>query len=555
MKSNFRTARSAARAIACSLFLAALLVQSATAQEETVFSTSWLTEEKAADFESGDEGIRLSLEEAVSVALSNNLGLRVERFRRAQNIFQIQQQESIYDFNFAFSAGLDEATAAAATVLAGADVSESENQTFNLQLRQLFASGGTFGVDYNNRRSKSNSSFSSINPAFNLNFDAVYSQPLLRDAGRLATERGIRIAQTNSAIGLQNLKLAIINTVQQVENAYWTLVEARQQTSVDLESLALAEQLHEMNKIQVRVGTLAPLELIQSEVGIATRQEAIILSQAAVANAEDDIRQLLNLPSDTLWEKRILPVTEPEVDRLAIDLDGAIGTGLNRRPELATQKHNLENLKLDSKFFTKQKMPRLDLDLRYGYSGVGGDVQVLRPGSSIFDPNPEFTVIPGGYSDALDQITDLEFDSWSVGFNFAFPLQNRAAKAASTIADLALEQGETELAELLLQIRTEVRRAARGVETAGEQIDSAGKSRELAEKNLEAEQKRYENGISASFQVLEIQEDLSQARSREVSAVTGYRRAIVDFFRSMGTLLEEAGIEVDDIQDHGALKP
>lgn len=523
--------------------------------QESPFDTSWLAEEREVALEGDENGLQLSLDEAVTLSLSNNLGLRVERFRRAQDLFGIQREEGIYDFNVAFNAGLEESTTAAATILAGADVAESEGAFFNLQLRQLVNTGGTFGLDYNNRRSESNSQFQLLNPSFNLNLDAVYNQPLLRDAGRLATERGIRIAQTNSQIGLENLKTAIINTVQQVENAYWTLVAAREQLAVDQESLGLAEQLHEMNGVQVRVGTKAPLELIQSEVGIATRQEAIILSQAAVEDAEDDLRQLLNLPVETLWDRSIVPVTDAEIDRLSIDLDGAIGTALNQRPEILAQQFVLENLELDSKFLAQQKKPRLDLEARYGYSGIGGDALVLDPGTSPFDPNPSGTTIPGGYSDAFDQITDLEFDAWSVGFSFAFPLQNRAARAASTIADLALAQGETELANLLLQVRTEVRRAARQVNTASEQIDSARKSRELAEKNLEAEQKRYENGLSTSFQVLEIQEDLSLAQTRVVNAVTGYRRAIVDFFRSIGTLLPESGIEIDDIQDRDALKP
>ena len=101
----------------------------------------------------------------------------------------------------------------------------------------------------------------------------------------------------------------------------------------------------------------------------------------------------------------------------------------------------------------------------------------------------------------------------------------------------------------MLTIRTEVRTAARGVETAGKQIDSARVSRELAEKNLDAAQKRYENGLWTSFQVLEIQEDLTAARSREVEAITGYRRALLAYFRAIGVLLEQEGIELVDDAD------
>ena len=102
------------------------------------------------------------------------------------------------------------------------------------------------------------------------------------------------------------------------------------------------------------------------------------------------------------------------------------------------------------------------------------------------------------------------------------------------------------LQDLRTQIITQVRTAARAVETAAKQIDSAKVSRQLEEKNLDAERKRYENGMSSSFRVLQIQEDLTQARSREVTAVTTYRTALARYYRSIGRLLEQKGVELDE---------
>jgi outer membrane protein TolC len=397
--------------------------------------------------------------------------------------------------------------------------------------------------------------FADINPSFNVGFDLLYSQPLLRNFGRLATNRNLRVAEINSEISVENLEIAIRDTIQQVENTYWSLVEARQQLAVDDESLALATQLHEMNRVQVDVGTKAPLELIQSEVGIATRQEQIIRSQAAVEDAADELRRLLNLNGDSLWMAAITPVTDPETTRLSIDLEDSLRTAIEERPEVQSQRFVLETLELDQRLFKNQKLPALDLQLRYGYNGVGGDRRIREDPDDIFNPNPVFTIVPGGIDDAFQQIVDRESDGWQVALNLRYPIQNRAARARATAATLAFEQGRTELEDLLLGVRTEVRTAARGVQTAAQQIDSARKSRELAERNLDAEQKRYENGLSTSFQVLEIQEDLSLARSREVAAVTAYRRALVAYYRAIGLLLEENGVVIEDEQSFVELEP
>ena len=109
-----------------------------------------------------------------------------------------------------------------------------------------------------------------------------------------------------------------------------------------------------------------------------------------------------------------------------------------------------------------------------------------------------------------------------------------------------MERGEAELQDLELQVITGVRRLARLVEASAEARESARVSRRLAEKNLDAEQKRYQNGMSTSFQVLEIQEDLSLARSREVNAITGYRKALTRYYQAVGTLIEESGVELVD---------
>lgn len=279
---------------------------------------------------------------------------------------------------------------------------------------------------------------------------------------------------------------------------------------------------------------MAPLEMVQSEAGVATREEQIISSQAAVENRADELRRLVNLDRRELWDIAILPVTPPEIEHRPIDVDAAIDLALENRPDLRRLRLEIQNVELEARVAKNQVKPRLDVEARFGYSGVGGDVTDPLTGEPI----------SGGYSDALEQVIDRDFEDWSVGFSFGYPLRNRTAKARLARADLALEQVYVELRDLEQQVLADVRQTARAVETAAKQIESAKVSSKLQRKNLEAERKRYENGLSTSFEVLQIQEDLSEARSREVSAVTNYRRALTIFQQAIGKLLEENGIEL-----------
>lgn len=520
---------------------AALLASNAAVAQEVV-RTSPHAHHLPVELRETDGTLVLDLEEAIIIALRRNIGLQVERFSRAQAFEAIQRNQGTFDLGLNAAYGMFNEESPAASTLEGAVVRKSEGSNFDFGADQLVASGGTASFDLTTDRAESNSIFLGVNPSYTTNLDFGYVQPLLRSAGKLATKRNIIVARTNSEISYEALILQIINMIEQVEGTYWTLVEAQQQIQVALESLDLAKELDQMNRIQVEVGTLAPLELTQSAVGVATREEALLRVRALADDTADNLRQMLNLEDERFWELPIAPSSDPVIERLDIDTSAAIDEAMRKRGELRQQRLRIENLEVDRQFQKNQSKARLDVQARYGFNGLGGTVVNRNP----FDPDSPVEIIPGGYEDALKQVLNTDFTGWSAGIQYAKPLQNRQGKAAVAIAELALEQGEASLSQIELAIRTEVRRTVRAVETAAEAIDLATISRELAEKQLDAEQKRYENGLSTSFEVLLIQEDLSEARSREVNTITAYRRALVLYHKAVGRLLEENGILIED---------
>ncbi len=498
--------------------------------------------------------VHLTLEEAIALALDQNLSLRVVRYDQARARENVAQALGIYDFLVQGGLQLSSDTVPAASNLDGAEVQESDRAGFQLGLSRLLPTGGTAEVNWVNGRFKTNSRFSILNPSYSSGLNLVLNQPLLRDSGREATERGIVIARNNREISRLAFVQRVTDLLREVEEGYWNLVEARYQLQVSEAALDLARRLHEQNRVRVDVGTLAPLELVQSEVGIATREEEIIRARFAVGNAEDRLRQLLGLDRDAqLWAAEIVPESEAEISAPLLPVEKAIDRALDSRPELASRRTTRRNLEIEAAWRRNQLLPRVDLQATYKLNGVGGDVLVRSPDGSVI------ASAPGGWDDALQQVADLDdlmlghqtlkdadldYRGWTVGIGFSYPLGNRSARAQQASAELAVEQASTQEQELELSIATEVRTAVRAVEAAAKAIESAKASRRLAEKNLEAEQRKYENGLSTSFQVLQIQDDLTAARSRVVSAVSGYRRALAAYRRALGTLLEESHVTV-----------
>ncbi|HYO13770.1 MAG TPA: TolC family protein [Thermoanaerobaculia bacterium] len=530
MRSNARTRRGGA--IFATASLLGLLALPGAAQTQTTTPTSPATDRRISTeavrpaepppVEATNGVIELSLEEAITIALRQNLGLVSQRYARTQSRLGITQSQGIYDLlTQARAAATDSETPS----LSAFQANEFQQQDVDFSLTQRLPTGGdlSFGWTTGRRESPEDPERPGLTESYDTGATFSFTQPLLRNFGRIINERGIYLARTDDRISHEEFERQVVLTVQEVINAYWDLVEAQEQVKVAQESLALARELHERNRIQVDVGTLPPLELVQSEAAIATRDEDIIRTTAVVGDAADQLRRLLNVPPGPLWEAEIRPTTEPQAERLDLSVDQSIQLALAERPELRQQELAIERNRINARFFRNQTLPDLDLNLRYNTPGFGL-----------------------GFNEAFEQITGFDFRVWSVSLDFAFPIQNRSARAASAIANLDVERAETELDNLRAVIATEVRQAVRAVETAAQQIEASRISREFQEKNLDAERKRYENGMSTSFQITQIQEELTRARSREVAAVINYRVVLANYYRATGRLLDIEGVAIED---------
>jgi outer membrane protein len=468
--------------------------------------------------------VSLTLDQAVEIALRRNLALVLQRYIRNEARLGVLQALGIYDLSLTADPSYAYSKSPAVSRFS---TSLSKTETFNLGLSQLFPAGGNLAFNFANSRTTSQgSSFFLFNTFYQPNPGFTFTQPLLKGFGSDVTEQGILLARITSDNNRAEFERQAIAVAVQVINAYWTLVNTREQLVVSQESLQLARDLNERNRIQVQVGTLAPLEVVQSEAAIATREEAIISAQAAIGDAADQLRILLNLPQGDLWQLELLPTTPAETSTLQIDLNDSIAVALATRTEVREETLSVARAKVNAAVAHNALLPTLNLQANYNLGSLGTS-----------------------YGSAIRQVTAFDFPGWTIGLHFAFPIQNRAARAGSAIADLDVKRFDWELDQEKKVVINEVRHAVRAVETAAKQIDAAHKGRNFQERNLDAERKRYENGMSTSFQITQIQDQLTQAKQAEVNAVVGYRTALAEYYRTVGKLLPELGVRILDPQE------
>ena len=487
------------------------------------------------------EAVRYTLADCLRIALQNNLDLVTARKDPEIAERRIELQDARFDGAIAASAtyteGSEDSTIVDNTGAVGPSDGTADSDALNAEVS--WAQSLEYGASYSATLNASDSSSSSreVNQFVGIFQDSSvdrngqfvtlhYEMPLLQGFGREVNTVEVLLARSGLDISRQELRLGATRTMKEVEDAYWNLLAAREAVRVARESLKLAQDLLDLNKKKVEVGTLAPIEITQAEAGVASREEGAIVAETTVQNAEDNLRRLLAIPKDDpAWSREIVPTDRPQFEKQPADEGAALAAAMEHRPEMATARQQLKDSELSERVAGNQTRHSLRFlaDLT---PGVGEDRLVFTP--------------PGS-----DTTTDSDGLQWSVGLTYGFPVGNRQAKSNFAIATLNREKSELNLQNTEQTIRVDVRTAVRNVESGSKRVDAARSNTTLQRKTVEAEQKKFENGMSTSFEVLRIQTDLSTAQLAEIRAILDYNKALADLERAKGTLLEARGLRLE----------
>lgn len=527
----FWTARAAA------VVLGAFCAFPAAGQEPTVVSAH-PGERKAVSLPpSTGQGVPLSLSQAVSIAVNNNEDQYVTVNAAQSFEYLIIQNKGIFDPLVSAAVSRSHAEIpAASTITSGV----FDDTSFSAGVSQLTPFGGTFQLGFTGSRETTNNQFANVNPSYGGGLTLSMNQPLLRNFGTLPTTWLIRIAKNSRDSAYQDLVRSIQGTVNSVEQAYWDLVFALQNLEVKRESRRIASELNRITRIKIDVGSLAPIDITQTEVGIATAEQDIIAAEGLIGDAQDRLKRLLNFVDPAQINIPIIPTDQLSTEQVTIQLEEGTRIALRRRPEILSISYTVATDLLRYEYYRNQTLPALNLTGSYGSRGLAGLTVDPVTGSVVTDTN---------FSQTFQDVLHRRNKNWAIGLNFSYPILNRGAKGASGVARYNWEADKARLVAQEQNVVVEVRAAARAIDTAQRQISAARKGRELAERNLDAEKKKFDNGMSTTFQVNQIQRDLSAARTIEQQALAVYRKALAGYHFALADNLDWKGIRVEGLPE------
>jgi outer membrane protein TolC len=456
---------------------------------------------------------------------------------------------SSYDPAITASVGAEHQTTPLANLqIYGVPSLQSNTGLAAFSIAQAFPTGTSITFQFNDNRQTTNSPFLFLSPATSSTFRFSIQQELLAGFGFGPNLRYVRIARNNKKISDIAFKDQVIATVTQIENIYWDLVGAYEQTQVNEQSSAFAQQSLDNARKQLKLESIPEIDVMRAEAELSKRDQDLtvartslqlqetLMKNAVTKNLSDPLLEAMAvIPTDRMQTEQIQQVTSPIQDLIA--------EALQNRPELAETDVDLVNRQISRKAARNALLPSLSLLGFYGGSGLAGPLNPL----CLQQPQQNCTSsVPVDAAGGLANTFNSTSPDYYVGLNLSIPLRNRVAKADQFRSELEYRQAELRREQLKKQVRIEVRNAQFALEQTGARVVAARKARDLAQRTFEITKKEQELGSGSSYQTLTAQRDLSLAELDLLSAMTIHEKAKVELDRATATTLEHNGIQVQD---------
>ena len=475
--------------------------------------------------------LKLTLKDSLIIALNNNYDIRIAKMDPTIKEKDIKIAKSEFDPLLSVtgeSEDSEEASNSGVLVGIGGSATDFRRDTnsLNATLETLIATGATITMEFDVSQEFVDpvSSFTLNNPVAESEVTAKFTQPILKNAGIFYNRSDIYIARNDKKRSILELKETAIEVINSTQKAYWELVKSIEELRVRRKSLERAEDLLKKNKIQVKVGTLAPIELLVAEEGVTSQLEGVVIAENDIKDKEDDLKEIMNLSNNALFsDVSIAPLDRASFKNHNVSLQESIEIALENRPEVFEQGLDIENARIKVMQQKNQLLPKLDFEAGIRYQGLAGNK-----------------------GNAIDRALSEDFQSEFYGIMFEIPLGNREARSNYSKAKLEERQTIFNTRKIRQEIVVEVRKAVRQIKTNAERIKASKKAKELSQERLVAEEKKFKVGRSTSLEVIRAQADLAVSEGRATNALVDYQISLGDLNAVLGTILENNSIIIDD---------
>jgi outer membrane protein len=431
----------------------------------------------------------------------------------------------------------------------GGPTANTNTDEYNFNYNQGFITGTQLLVAFDNTRITTNSIFNAYSPELQSTFRATVTQHLLNGFGPGINGRFILEAKNTRRITDSAFRQQILYTINQIENIYWVLVSDYEDVQAKQRALEQSTRLASDNRKQLQIGTLAPLDVLNSDNQVSTDTQALITSQTSLEYYQLIMKQAIsrNLSDPGLSSAPVIPIDRVsllEMPEERMPVEELVQKAYANRPEIEQNILNLRNDEITLRAVKNNLLPVVDVYGFYGAAALGG---AKSPFCSAEFFGPTACNVPTvGYGTVFSDLFKSSGPDKGAGINVNIPLRNRTAQALQARAVLEYRQAEMRLQQLYIQVRIQVINAQYALTQDRAAVQASLAAREYNSQSYEAEVKKLRLGASTTANVLQQQRNLATAENNVISTEATYAKDRASLEQLLAQTLDQYGIQLSD---------
>ena len=488
----------------------------------------------------------LTLTQAKIMALEKNHDIRVWMLGVDAARGEHKSRKGTYDPEISFMASYADTKTPTSSSLIEDGIINAEVFSFGSELSGKLPTGTFYKLyDLEVSRTETDSPIDSLSPSWAASLGFSVGQELLRGFDIASNSVSVVLSRKDKNISVYEFERVVAKTLFDLEKSYWGVVAAARDRDLEKKAYDLALDLERRTGIQVEVGVLPRVTLTQARSESAARKVRMINAENAYEASMDALKNLLVIPLEESVELLEITDSMPTAYAPVSELE-AVLQAFEKRPEMRRTEQEMEKAQALKTFYSRQRLPRLTVEGRLEYLGLGGSENPDRLGFWGLDSvSPRFA----DSSHAYDSIVDRDFPSWNVTGKLSFPVFGRKAGGDYAKARADYDRSVISYQKQKDAVRLDVRNAIREIESSRKKMEAALLSTNLAKEVLRNEEEKFKAGLSTTREILEAQRDLISAEAGYIGAFASYRIALADLERARGTMIESNSFLIENHSD------
>lgn len=503
--------------------------------------------------------VGIALPDAIGMALLKNPDLAVANGNRRIAYYGIEAAQGAFDVRFQLQPEVNRSISAPQNpFFAGPNYGPiiTGNETVSGGVSGTLPNGQTYDVSLSQTRTSSNELINLLNPTYLTALSFVLTQPLLRNAGMNAPRRQLELATINANETQEQTLATVANTIEQVEDSYWDLVAAWRNVAIQEEALREADAQEHSQIRLARRGAGAPIDAVEASVQVNTDEASVYSALQNVATVQNQLKsEIAAGPGDPVWTANLVPTSPVMRVPPAPAFQALVAQAMQSRPEIVQSLDAELQADVNVAYARNQMRPQVDLKLGYTTNGYAGTLVPLGPSNPLYafvcPTTPCSFMVPpvliGGFGQSYNTLLQQRYPYWDAALVYSFPFGNHTARAQLSQAQEQQRDAAIQLEQTEVRVVVEARNALQTYEAALARLKAAHAASVASEAVYASELRKFRNGASTTFLVLQRQLQLAQNRGLELQAQTDLNKAIVELQRAGGQILQANGVNLETL--------